>query len=345
MKPVTALVTGVGAALGISIIKALRASGLPVRVVGVDSESLAQGLFRVDRAHLIPSAREDANKYFEALVNVSRAENAQILFSGWEGELLLLADRKAEFEERTGAVLPLAPAATKAALDKWLTIKILSAAGVPVPDTVLPNDQEQLEAFRRKHAYPYLMKRRRGWGGQGLVLVHTDEELAFFSRYIPDPVIQEYLLPADREYTVGVFLLGDGKPAGVLALKRTMASGLSYRMESNQNPDVCKVAAQASVALGLIGPVNVQMRLTPAGAKVFEVNPRCSSATCVRARFGLNEPEMAIRRFVLGEDLPPPTVHEGICLRFWEEIYLPIEVKTAAQQGHYLCQGQIGGEF
>ncbi len=345
MKPVTVLVTGVGAPVGVSIIKALRASNLLVKVVGVDSEPLAQGLFRVDRAHLVPSAREDANAYFESLVKVSRAENAEILFSGWEGELPLLAERKAEFEERTGAVLPLAPTATQTALDKWLSIKMLSAAGVPVPDTVLPTDHEQLEAFRRQHAYPYVVKPRRGSGGQGLVMVHTDEELAFFSRYTPDPVVQEQLLPADREYTVGVFLLKSGKPAGVLALKRTLAGGLSYRMESNHNPDACRIAAQAAAALGLVGPVNVQMRLTAAGPKVFEVNPRCSTSTCVRAHFGLNEPEMAIRHFVLGEDLTPPAVHQGICLRFWEEIYLPVEVKTAAQQGHYLCQGQNGGEF
>lgn len=345
MKPVTVVVTGVGAPVGVSIIKALRASSLTIRVVGVDSEPLAQGLFRVDRAHLIPSAREDASAYFEALVRVSLAESAQILFSGWEGELPLLADRKAEFEERTGAVLPLAPSATRTALDKWLTVKILSEAGVPVPDTVLPTDREQLEAFRRKHAYPYVLKPRRGSGGRGLVLVHTDEELAFFSRHTPDPVVQEYLLPADQEYTVGVFLLEDGTPAGVLALKRTLASGLSYRMESDQNPVACSIAAQAAAALGLVGPANVQLRLTSAGGQVFEVNPRCSSSTSVRAHFGLNEPEMAIRRFVLGEDLPPPTVQEGICLRFWEEIYLPIEAKMAAQQGQFLFQGQIKGEF
>jgi len=73
MKPVTVLVTGVGAPVGVSIIKALRASNLLVKVVGVDSEPLAQGLFRVDRAHLVPSAREDANAYFESLVQFGRS--------------------------------------------------------------------------------------------------------------------------------------------------------------------------------------------------------------------------------------------------------------------------------
>lgn len=345
MKPITVLVTGVGAPVGVGIIKALRASSLTIRIIGVDSEPLAQGLFRVDQAYLIPSARSNPEAYFEALVKTSQIEGADILFSGWEGELPLLADRKADFEARTGTILPLAPDATQKALDKWLSTKVLSAFAVPVPDTVLPTDQEQLENFRRNHAYPYLMKPRRGSGGRGLVLVHTDKELAFFSDYIPNPVVQELLLPDDQEYTVGVFRQVDEKPVGALALKRSLSGGLSYRMESQINPDACDIAMRAAAALGLVGAVNVQMRLTSEGFKVFEVNPRCSSATCVRANFGFNEPELTIRHFVLGEDLTAPDIKEGICLRFWEEIYLSNQAKAAAQQGQYPDRGEIVSLF
>ncbi|MEC4812922.1 MAG: ATP-grasp domain-containing protein [Scytonema sp. PMC 1069.18] len=345
MKPITVVVTGVGAPVGVGIIKSLRASNLPLRIIGVDSEPLAQGLFRVDQAHLIPSARQNPDIYFNALVKISQMEGADILFSGWEGELLMLAERKTEFEERTSTTLPFASDATLKALDKWLTTKILNAFGVPVPDTVLPIDWAQLEDFRHNHAYPYIMKPRRSSGGKGMVLVHTDQELAFFSQYISDPVVQEQLLPDDKEYTVGVFIQTDGKPSGALALKRSLSGGLSYRMESDRNTDACDIAIQAAKAMGLVGAVNVQMRLTANGFKVFEINPRFSSATCVRANFGFNEPELTIRHFVLGEEISPPDVQEGICLRFWEEIYFPLEVKSTAQLGKYQCRGQILSQF
>lgn len=345
MKPVTVLVTGVGAPVGVGIIKALRAANLTVRIVGVDSEPLAQGLFRVDRAHLIPSARQNPEAYFEALVRTCQLEGADILFSGWEGELPMLAERKATFEAQTGTILPLAPDATQKALDKWLTTKVLSAFAVPVPDTVLPNDPEQLADFRHRHSYPYLMKPRRGSGGRGLVLVQTDKELTFFSDYIADPVVQELLLPDDQEYTVGVFRQTNGRFTGALALKRSLSGGLSYRMESNGNSDACEIAIQAVAALGLVGAVNVQMRLTNQGFKVFEVNPRFSSATCVRANFGFNEPELSIRHFVRGEDLPSPQIKTGVCLRFWEEIYLSDHAKESAQQGHYSSRGEIHSQF
>jgi carbamoyl-phosphate synthase large subunit len=345
MKPVTVIVTGVGAPVGVGIIKSLRASNLPLRIVGVDSEPLAQGLFRVDKAHLIPSARQNPDAYFEALVKTSQMEGADILFSGWEEELLMLAQRKAEFEEQTGTILPLAPDPTLKALDKWLTTQVLQAFDVPVPDSVLPTDQEQLANFRRKHAYPYIIKPRRSSGGKGLTLIHTDQELAFFSHYIPDPIVQEQLLPDNQEYTVGVFIQTNGKPGGTLALKRSLSGGLSYRMESDHNTDACDIAIQAATAMGLIGAVNVQMRLTSTGFKVFEINPRFSSATCVRANFGLNEPELSIRHFVFKEEISPPKVKKGICLRFWEEMYFPLLAKSAAQGGQYQYRGHILRQF
>ncbi|HLN64700.1 MAG TPA: hypothetical protein VK464_24520, partial [Symbiobacteriaceae bacterium] len=168
MSSVTAVVTGVGAAVGISIIKALRMASLPVRILGVDAEPLAPGLFLADTGCRAPSCRQDPDAYFEWLVALCRRESAQILFPGWEGELPLLCDRKAEFEERTGTLLPFRPAAVATALDKWQTVQALAAAGVGAPDSVLPSDAAALAAFRERHDFPYVIKPRRGWGGQNL---------------------------------------------------------------------------------------------------------------------------------------------------------------------------------
>lgn len=345
MKPCTVIVTGVGAPVGVGIIKALRMSDLPLRIVGVDAEPLAQGLFCVDRAYLVPSARQDPQAYLDALVKIGRTEEAAILLSGWEGELSLLAEHKSELEARSGMRLPLAPNGTVKSLDKWFTVQVLRAFQVPVPDTVLPNDPQGLDDFRRNHPYPYIVKPRHGSGGRGLVLVQNDRELAFFSQYLPDPIIQELLLPDDQEYTVGVFIQQDGTPGGALALKRSLSGGLSYRMESDQNQAACEIATQAAQAMGLIGAVNVQMRGTDRGFQVFEINPRFSSATCVRASFGLNEPELTIRHFVYQEAITPPPTKPGLCLRFWEEMYLPTEARTQAQQGDFSQQKQIFSYF
>ena len=42
----------------------------------------------------------------------------------------------------------------------------------------------------------------------------------------------------------------------------------------------------------------------------------------MRAYFGYNEVAMAIRNYVWGEALEPPTVTPGVALRYWAEHYL-----------------------
>jgi carbamoyl-phosphate synthase large subunit len=58
----------------------------------------------------------------------------------------------------------------------------------------------------------------------------------------------------------------------------------------------------------------------------FEINPRFSGTTSVRAQMGFNEVEAALRHFVLGE--PVPTLKDagrGVALRYWNEVYVSPE--------------------
>ena len=54
----------------------------------------------------------------------------------------------------------------------------------------------------------------------------------------------------------------------------------------------------------------------------FEINPRYSGGVSLRAYFGYNEVEMAVRDLVLNQPVPEPRVKSGVALRFWEEMYL-----------------------
>lgn len=45
----------------------------------------------------------------------------------------------------------------------------------------------------------------------------------------------------------------------------------------------------------------------------------------MRAHFGYNEVEMAIRDLIRNEPVPEPVITSGRALRFWEEMYLDDE--------------------
>jgi len=51
--------------------------------------------------------------------------------------------------------------------------------------------------------------------------------------------------------------------------------------------------------------VNVQCRLVDGEVVVFEINPRFSGTTSLRAMVGYNEPDVLFRHHVLGEPIEP----------------------------------------
>ncbi len=66
----------------------------------------------------------------------------------------------------------------------------------------------------------------------------------------------------------------------------------------------------------------------------FEINVRFSGTTPIRARFGFNEVEAALRDFVLGEPVTLPRVTSGAVVRYINELYLdPAAVESLRTRG------------
>jgi carbamoyl-phosphate synthase large subunit len=345
---VVVVVTGVGSTIGLGIAKALRMiNGFDdlgssnkngtgrIRIVGVDANPLAVGLYCLDASYLVPLGSHDFTTYFDALVDVCKREQAAILLSGWDGELIPLGERHEDFFNLSETRLGHRVMGIREASDKWLTYLVLNENNIPTPHTVLPEDKEGLYQLFNTCKPPYIVKPRQGSGSRGLFKVCTIEEVRFFSNYLKDIVVQEEILPADEEYTIGVFMLSEGEAVGTMILKRSLMSGLSYRMQVFEDAELSECAIQAVKALGLVGAANVQLRRTKDGPKVFEINPRFSSSTSVRAHFGFNEPEMAIRYFYHNERPILNEQRKGYALRYWEEMFLDSDSVERARKGSF----------
>ena len=72
-----------------------------------------------------------------------------------------------------------------------------------------------------------------------------------------------------------------------------------------------------------MGPCNVQMRVAGDKAICFELNIRFSGTTPIRAHFGFNDVDMALRHFILNESIGQlPKISSGIAVRYWNEVYV-----------------------
>lgn len=319
----TALVTGAGAPVGVSIFKALRQSALRPRIVATDADPLSVGLYRADASYVLPRATENEADYLKHMEQICTSENVSIVCFGSEIEMRRLAPYGDDIERRTGAKLILnRPHLLEAFMDKWGMALHLREKGLPVADSVLANDPTGVAAFMARHAFPFVLKPRHGSGSKNVIILRNQDELDFFSRYVPEPILQEYLIPDDEEYTVGVYKSKRTGYVGQIVLKRGLGAGVTYKAEVVRDEEIESVCRRIVESFDIWGPINVQLRKTAAGVRVFEINLRFSSSAVMRAYFGFNEPEMSLRDTFLCEALPPPDVQPGYALRYWDEIFL-----------------------
>jgi carbamoyl-phosphate synthase large subunit len=75
--------------------------------------------------------------------------------------------------------------------------------------------------------------------------------------------------------------------------------------------------------------VNIQGRLRHGTLVPFEINPRFSASTYLRAMAGFNEVDLLLRNAALGEDAPTWKLREGWYLRSLTERFIaPDELKS-----------------
>jgi carbamoyl-phosphate synthase large subunit len=325
---VVVMVTGVGGGgFGEQIVKALRLSETSYLVHGTDMNEMSFGFDLVDRAHVVPSASEPA--YIDELVGLCEEHDVDVLLPGSEAELAVLDQHRERLAE-TGVLLPINPSSVIATcMDKHLTFSWLRAHGHAAPETRMINDLNDLDAV---DFVPAVLKPAIGGGGSAnLMLAQSVDELRALGRYLYATIgpflVQEYVGTVDSEFTVGVLTDLDGTLVDSIAVRRNIMTGLSNRVRvANRTgnhafgaslaissgvsqgvvgrfPEVTAECEDLALGLGARGSLNIQCRFWNGRPHVFEINPRFSGTTSIRALVGYNEPDWLIRRHLLGESL------------------------------------------
>jgi carbamoyl-phosphate synthase large subunit len=314
------LVLGAGGNVSQGIMKALALSSLRPRIVAACVEPSSAGLFAADAAYVSPLAYDPG--FANWLVEVCLAEGIDGVLSGVEPVLEVLASEAEQLRRATGAIAVVSPSEKLAiGADKLETCRWLTANGLPCPGFADAGDRAAVDELLEQHGYPLVAKPRRGKGSAGVRVVRRKEDLASLSAG-GEMVIQQYLGSSESEFTAGCFCDRHGALRGSIVMRRVLAHGTTQRAEIGAFSDVREVAERICRELRPVGPCNVQLREQAGEPIPFELNVRFSGTTPVRAHFGFNEVDAAVRHFVLGEPgVDLPAVHEGVAVRYWNEIY------------------------
>lgn len=319
------LITGMGCPLGHAIYKTAKASNLDLEIVVADADRRSVGLFLEPRRVLLPLARDP--HFVERLVDALNEHDARALFVGTTAEMKTVSAHTEYIEAETGArVLIEPPHVLEIANDKLATAEMLAAAGLEHARSARGDDLEACRRVAEGSGWPVFAKPRTGSASHGAGALRDEAELRAFCG--PDRetwVVQEHL-GTGSEYTSGVYRTLGGRTIDVISMWRDLQFGLSYKAEVRALPEIDAYAAAVADALGATGPVNVQSMLVEGrGPVCFEINPRLSSTSPVRAAFGLNEVELLLRERVLGEEPVARPHRDGWAFRAWQEVYVTRE--------------------
>jgi carbamoyl-phosphate synthase large subunit len=328
----TVLIAGIGGgSLGMEIAKSLQLAG-NYRIVGCDISPMAFGHYAglCDATHLIPR-----DTYLEQLYHIVRTERVDVLVPGAEEPMALLASGADRFAAAGARLAMNPPDLVRRLSDKAACFAELQALGVKVPRTVVIDDPGRVADV----PLPCVVKPSTGTGGSSLVsFARTPAQVAFFAAQIladgRSVIAQEYLGLEGGEFSVGVLSEPNGGVAGTIALKRAFPTKLSIATQGDGflissgvsqghiglYPDVCATSRAISEKLGSRGPLNIQGRLDHEGRLVpFEINPRFSASTHLRALAGFNEIDYYIG-CLLGEPRQALTIKPGWYLRGLTEL-------------------------
>lgn len=341
---INVLITGLGGGgHGMQILKALKLATFRYHITGTDITKVSYGLPFIDNFYILP--RADQSDYIQCLVDVCKRNNIRVLFHGSEPELRIIAENRSIFE-RMGIFLPInSNEVIQRCMNKYSIMNYLQDKGFNVPATHLISSINEISSVA---AYPVVCKPHIGGGGSNNVFIAQDtRELKLIAEYLllylKGFIVQEYIGKPDSEFTVGVLADPQKNIIGSIGVKRYILSALSNRLkivnrtgrkelgkilaissgvsqgEIGVFKDITEYCEKAAVAVGATGPINFQCRVAEEKVYIFEVNPRFSGTTSLRAMVGFNEPDILIRKCVRGEKIDKISYTESVILRGLDE--------------------------
>ncbi|MBX3055546.1 MAG: ATP-grasp domain-containing protein [Anaerolineae bacterium] len=261
------LVTGVGGPAGRHVSQLLGQHGY--EVIGVDRQPVC--LPGLAAFHQAPATCDPA--YVAWLANT--AVTADLLIPTMPEELLKVA---AAQDVLPCPALIASVTAVSAVHDQYATAQTLAAANLPVPRFARPSALTTAADVRRRVGWPCLSRPRFSRSrrcDQGVTVYETPADFPALAAHDDSYMVQEFVPGA--QYAVSLFL---DKTATVVAVmgktdRCERANGRAADVRQVTAPDVAATAVAAARALGLTGPLHMDIRRRADGCPVvLEINAR-----------------------------------------------------------------------
>lgn len=319
------LVHAVGSPLGQSILKSLKISKLDINIFAGDIFEDAAGLFMVPESNRViypPLKNENYHEYISDWIIKNKIE---IIYPVISLEFDYY-DKYREFYINNGINIVNMNANIHSLVnDKFQSFEYLKKNGINIPWTLLADESEEFYSSVEQYGFPILLKPIKGASSKDVFVINSISKLKSILSAFPKSyfIAQEYL-STKEEFTVGVYRSPYSDFEDTFAIKRELQFGLSYKGEVIENKILSDYSLDVCRSFGTCFSANVQLKLRDGVPLMFEINPRLSSTTFIRAYFGFNEPEMIILDIQNKGLNLSFNKRKGKFSRYWEEKFFDL---------------------
>lgn len=305
----------------VELIRAFRVAfeelGVAGQIITTDINGLAPALYLGDAWYILPRSR--ASGFLEQFCDLCQRENVRLIIPLIDPDLPVLARNRQVIESTGAKVLISDQRVIEICRDKQRSYSFLKKNGFPTPEVFSLDDA-------RQHGLPLFIKPRNGSASLNAYKVNTSDELEFFARYVPDPVIQEFV--DGEEITTDVFSDWSGEPIAAVPRRRLKVRAGEVnvgRVERNSELEqLCKGIAKR---LGTVGPINIQAIRSKSSIYITEINPRfgggCPLSIAAGAPLAKWVVLMSLQRPISTE---PLHLKDGLTMmRFDDSFFYPVE--------------------
>ena len=301
----------IGSGVGESVITSCNLSKLPIKTVGLGNNPFAFGATECDVVDYIPSIYEKG--YIQAVIEKCDAYHVDIIIPGSDDEALVLSKNKTKIEKKGYKLIAADYDFIHLTRNKDKMCNFLNQI-TPICVKNYTKEQIYKEMTAGSLSFPLIAKPRNGSASRGVMILLKEKDLETVpENYIfqelakpdsKDSNFQEYLSQIDKKINpqlaeISVQIVTDKKGCliGKMSSYNKLNNGVPIEIipfENNQVWEKINLLLPKLKEVGLKGPLNIQGRITDKGFKIFEMNPRFTGITGLRALIGFNEVERCI---------------------------------------------------
>ena len=311
IKKICVAVMSIGSGVGESVITSCNLSRLSIKTVGLGNNPFAFGATECDVVDYIPSIYEEG--YIKAVIEKCEAHLVDIIIPGSDDEALILSKNKNKIEEKGFKLIAADYDFINLTRNKDKLCHLLNQIA-PICVKNYIKKEFLAEMTSDSFSFPLIAKPRNGSASRGIMILLNKKDLEsvpddFIIQELAkpeskDPNSKEYLSQIDKkinpqlaEISVQIVTDRTGHLIGKMSSYNKLNNGVPIEIipfENNQVWEKIDLILPKLKELGLKGPLNIQGRLTDTGFKIFEMNPRFTGITGLRALLGFNEVESCL---------------------------------------------------